>query len=124
MTILFILLYYNSIYNSFSQEDSLTALLPEVLRYDFPVVERKISGFAAALGHAPAGNEKYAKEMALETICTLLEAGDAPKGLRNLGVREADLPDLAARALKDVCVLTSPRQTDEEDLLGILQRSF
>jgi len=54
----------------------------------------------------------------------LLDAGGAPRGLRKLGVREEDLPKLADRALKDVCVLTSPRQTDKEDLLGILKRSF
>jgi alcohol dehydrogenase class IV len=62
--------------------------------------------------------------MALETIDTLLDAGHAPRGLRNLGVREEDLPGLAARALDDVCLLTSPRQTDAEDLLGILKRSY
>ncbi|HEX9776732.1 MAG TPA: iron-containing alcohol dehydrogenase [Geopsychrobacteraceae bacterium] len=100
------------------------ALLPEVLRYDFPVVEAKLAGFATALGHSPAGNERYAEEMALETIDTLLDAGHAPRGLRNLGVREEDLPGLAARALDDVCLLTSPRQTDAEDLLGILKRSY
>ncbi len=99
-------------------------LLPEVLRYDFPVVERKLAGFAAALGHKAAGNEKYAEEMALETVDQLLDAGDAPRGLRELGVREEDLSDLAARALDDVCLLTSPRQTDQEDLLGILKRSY
>jgi alcohol dehydrogenase class IV len=99
-------------------------LLPEVLRYDFPVVERKLEGFATALGHKHAGNEKFAEEMALETIDQLLEAGNAPRGLRNLGVCEEDLPGLAARALDDVCLLTSPRQTDKEDLLGILKRSF
>ena len=99
-------------------------LLPEVLRYDFPVVKRRIPGFATALGHRVAGNEEHAEEMALETIDSLLDAGNAPRSLRTLGVREADLPGLAERALKDVCVLTSPRQTDEEDLLGILKRSY
>lgn len=100
------------------------ALLPEVLRYDFPVVEKKISGFAAALGLNVTGNERQVEEMALEKVDSLLDAGDAPRGLRELGVREEDLPGLAERALKDVCTLTSPRQTDEEDLLGILKRSF
>ncbi|HEY5672465.1 MAG TPA: iron-containing alcohol dehydrogenase [Malonomonas sp.] len=99
-------------------------LLPEVLRYDFPVVQKRLPGFASALGHRVAGNEQYAEEMALETIDHLLDAGNAPRSLRTLGVREEDLPGLAERALKDVCVLTSPRQTDEEDLLGILKRSF
>ncbi|WP_020676768.1 iron-containing alcohol dehydrogenase [Geopsychrobacter electrodiphilus] len=99
-------------------------LLPEVLRYDFPVVKQKLSGFAAALGHNPVGNEGFAEEMALETVDRLLDDGKAPRGLRNLGVREEDLPGLAARALDDVCLLTSPRQTDQEDLLGILKRSY
>lgn len=99
-------------------------LLPEVLRFDFPVVEKKLAGFAAALGHHSAGNGKAAEEMALETIDTLLDAGGGPRSLRKLGVREEDLPGLAERALKDVCVLTSPRQTDEEDLFGILKRAY
>lgn len=100
------------------------ALLPEVLRYDFPVVQRKISDFTTSLGLSPAGNERFAKEMALEMIDTLLDAGNTPRRLKNLGVKEDDLPALAASALKDVCVLTSPRETDERDLLGILKRSF
>lgn len=99
-------------------------LLPEVLRFDFPVVQRKLSGLAAALGHKHADDKGCAEDMALETIDTLLEAGGAPRGLKALGVKEEDLPMLAERALKDVCVLTSPRQTDTDDLLSILKRAF
>jgi alcohol dehydrogenase class IV len=99
-------------------------LLPEVLRYDFPVVERKLKSFASALGLGKSATNAEAGERALEMVDTLLEAGGAPRGLRSLGVKEGDLRGLAERALKDVCVLTSPRQTDEEDLLGILKRSF
>ena len=99
-------------------------LLPEVLRYDFPVVKSKLSGFAQALGHKPDDQDKHTEEMALETVDRLLDAGGGPRDLRQLGVREEDLPGLASRALKDVCLLTSPRQTDEEDLLGILKRSY
>jgi alcohol dehydrogenase class IV len=99
-------------------------LLPEVLRYDFPVVERKLKSFASALGLGKCATSVEAGERALEMVDTLLDAGGAPRGLRSLGVKEGDLPGLAERALKDVCVLTSPRQTDEEDLLGILKRSF
>jgi len=99
-------------------------LLPEVLKFDFPVVRQKIGGLVNALGYHLEGNEQFAEEMAIETVDNLLDAGGVPRGLRKLGVREEDLPKLAERALKDVCVLTSPRQTDEEDLLGILKRSF
>jgi alcohol dehydrogenase class IV len=99
-------------------------LLPEVLKFDFPVVRQKIGGLVRALGYSLPGNEQFAEEMAVEMVDHLLDAGGAPRGLRELGVRQDDLPKLAERALKDVCVLTSPRQTDKEDLLGILKRSY
>jgi alcohol dehydrogenase class IV len=100
------------------------ALLPEVLRYDFPVVREKLPEMAAALGDRAEGDHRMAQEITLEVIGSLLEAVGAPTGLRSLGVREADLPLLAQRAAKDVCLLTSPRETDEDDLLTLLKRAF
>jgi alcohol dehydrogenase len=100
------------------------ALLPEVLRYDFPVVREKLPEMAAALGHRGESDHSMAQEITLEAIDSLLEAGGAPTGLRSLGVREVDLPLLAKRAVKDVCLLTSPRETDEDDLLALLKRAF
>lgn len=100
------------------------ALLPEVLRYDFPVVRDKLPEMAVALGHKHESDYRAAQEMTLETILGLLEAGRAPSSLRSLGVKAEDLPLLAQRAFKDVCLLTSPRETDEEDLLALLKRAF
>lgn len=111
------------LYNT-NHGDVNAVLLPEVLKFDFPVVKEKIQGLVNALGYSLDGNARFADEMALETIDKLLDAGGAPRGLRKLGVREEDLAVLAERALKDVCLLTSPRETDEEDLLGILKRSY
>ncbi|MBW6508077.1 MAG: iron-containing alcohol dehydrogenase [Desulfuromonadales bacterium] len=99
-------------------------LLPEVVKYDYPVVTEKIAGLLNALGCELKGNEEFAEEMTVSVIENLLDAGGSPRGLRTLGVREEDLNKLAELALQDVCVLTSPRQTDAEDLLGILKRSF
>ena len=99
-------------------------LLPEVLLYDFPVVREKLQEMASALGHLQAGNHREAQEMTQETIMAMLEAGGAPGSLRSLGVHEEDLPLLASRAHKDVCLLTSPRETDVEDLLSLLKRAF
>lgn len=99
-------------------------LLPEVLRFDFPVVQRKLSALAASLGQDHADDQDFAEDMALETIDKLLEASGVPRSLKALGVQKEALPVLAERALRDVCILTSPRQTDTDDLLGILQRAF
>jgi alcohol dehydrogenase class IV len=99
-------------------------LLPEVLLYDFPVVTDKIQEMARVMGFQDKDDATGAREMTHETIMKMLEISGTPNSLRELGVREEDLPLLAARAMKDICVMTSPRETDEEDLLALLHRSF
>lgn len=99
-------------------------LLPEVMRFDLPVVAEKLPEMAAVLGHRVSGDNQGAAEMAQETIDSLLDAGGAPRSLRSLGVQREDLPELAHNATQDICILTSPRQASEEDLLKILERAF
>ncbi|MEJ2700361.1 MAG: iron-containing alcohol dehydrogenase, partial [Desulfuromonadales bacterium] len=100
-------------------------LLPEVIRYDLPVVTEKLPEIAYGLGHPVAvGDGRGAAESVQETVETLLDASGAPRSLRSLGVSREDLPDLARNALKDVCIVTSPRQADEGDLLRILERAW
>ena len=99
-------------------------LLPEVLRFDFPVVEEKVAEMSEALGSRWKDDQKGAEETSLETIVEMLDAGGAPTSLRSLGVRSEDLNIIAERASKDVCVLTSPRETDKEDLLNLLKKAY
>ncbi|RLB66593.1 MAG: alcohol dehydrogenase [Deltaproteobacteria bacterium] len=100
------------------------ALLPEVLLYDFPVVADKIPEMARSMGFQAMDDVDGAREMTYESIMKMLEVAGAPSSLRELGVQEEDLPKLAQRAIKDICVLTSPRETDEGDLLALLRRAF
>lgn len=99
-------------------------LLPEVIRYDIPVVTEKLPELAWALGHRINGDVSAAGERVQETLESLLDACSAPRSLRSLGVARKDLPELARRALDDVCIVTSPREADESDLLKILERSY
>jgi alcohol dehydrogenase class IV len=99
-------------------------LLPEVVKYDIPVVAEKLPELAWGLGHRTDGNYSTASEIVQETLDAMLEAAGAPRSLRSLGVVRKDLPELARRALNDVCIVTSPRQADEMDLLAILERSY
>jgi alcohol dehydrogenase len=99
-------------------------LLPEVVKYDIPVVAEKLPELAWGLGHRTDGNYGTASEIVQETLDAMLEAAGAPRSLRSLGVVRKDLPELARRALNDVCIVTSPRQADEADLLAILERSY
>ncbi len=99
-------------------------LLPEVIKYDIPVVMEKLPELAWGLGHRTDGSANMASEVVQETLVSMLEAAGAPRSLRSLGVVRKDLPELARRALKDVCIATSPRQADEKDLLAILERAY
>ncbi len=99
-------------------------LLPEVLRYDIPVVTDKLPELAWGLGQVGGGSVGSASEIVQEKLAAMLDAAGAPRSLRTIGVRKEDLPELARRALKDVCIVTSPRQADEKDLLAILERAY
>jgi len=99
-------------------------LLPEVVRYDIPVVTEKLPELAWGLGHRTDSSASAASEIVQDALNAMLEAAGAPRSLKSLGVAHKDLPELARRALKDVCIVTSPRQADEKDLLTILERSY
>jgi alcohol dehydrogenase class IV len=99
-------------------------LLPEVLRYDLPVVTEKLPELAWGLGHMTKGDNAGALEMVQDTVEALLDASGAPRSLRSIGVVREDLPDLARKALKDICIVTSPRAADEQDLLRILEKAY
>jgi alcohol dehydrogenase class IV len=99
-------------------------LLPEVLRYNFPVVTNKLPELAWGLGHFTTGEINRSSEMVQDTVGALLDAIGAPRSLRSIGVAKKDLPSLACKALKDICIITSPRAADEKDLLRILEKSY
>lgn len=99
-------------------------LLPVVLQYDLPVVMEKLPELAAAFGHPAEEDPDGASEMAQETIENLLDASGAPRSLRSLGVRREDFKELAKRATKDICLVTSPREADEADLVKILEKAY
>ncbi len=99
-------------------------LLPDVLRYYLPVVTGKLHELAWGLGHFSKGEGNGSAEMVQDTVEALLDASGAPRRLRSLGVVQEDLPGLARKALKDICIITSPREADENDLLSILEKSY
>ncbi len=99
-------------------------LLPEVIRYNLPVVEDKLPELAWGLGHRTDGDSKAAGRIIQDAVEGLLHHTHAPRSLRSLGVARDDLPNLARRALEDACILTSPRTARAEDLEAIMERAY
>jgi len=99
-------------------------LLPEVIRYDIPAVTEKLPELAWGLGYRTDDSVDTASEVVQEALSAMLDAAGAPRSLKSLGVERKDLPELARRALKDVCIVTSPREADEKDLVAILEKAY
>jgi alcohol dehydrogenase class IV len=99
-------------------------LLPEVLRFYLPVVTNKLPELAWGFGHFTKGELNRSAEMIQDTVEALLDAIGAPRTLRSIGVAREDLPVIARKALKDICMITSPRAANEKDLLRILENTY
>lgn len=87
-------------------------LLPEVLRFNRPVIGEKWDVMAGLMGDAP---DRYVE--------ALNRRIDMPSGLKAMGVTDAMLDEVSGAALLDHCHATNPRQASQSDYLDILTKS-
>ncbi|WP_353505805.1 iron-containing alcohol dehydrogenase [Alistipes finegoldii] len=66
----------------------------------------------------------HAAQAAVDAVRTLAVRVGIPQRLSSLGVREEDLPRLAASALADVCTPGNPRDTSAEEILALYREAF
>ncbi len=92
-------------------------LLPHVIRYNAQASPDRFVALATAVGlevGAMPGVE--AAELLAEHVRRLADDVGVPRGLRDLGVTEADVHQMAHTALDDACLTTNPREADEADV--------
>jgi alcohol dehydrogenase len=94
-------------------------LLPHVEAFNSKVAASRLTDVGRALDPAGTGPQD-----ALNAIRVLSADIGIPKGLTELGVKEADLPLLATNALKDACGLTNPIQPTHEEVVGIFRAAM
>lgn len=101
-------------------------LLPYVMAFNESVSKSKYREIAIAMG------VKGIEEMSLEQASTqAIEAVKAlslkvgiPEKLKDLGVEKKDIPELAAKAIKDVCTGGNPKGVTFEDVVEIYHNAF
>jgi lactaldehyde reductase len=101
-------------------------LLPYVMAFNAPACGEKFRNIGRAMGVAgidamPLGEAQKATVAAVRQLS--LDVG-VPDKLNALGVKEEDLPALAAAAIKDVCTPGNPRDVTEQDLLNLYKEAF
>jgi len=100
-------------------------LLPHVEKFNMIACPERFADIAVAMGENIEGLSVIeAADLALESIKRLSQDVGIPSGLKELGVKEEDLPILAENALKDACGLTNPRVATKEDIIQIFKNAM
>ena len=100
-------------------------LLPYVQIFNSQVAAGRLRDCAAAMGINVAGmKEDDGAAACVEAISRLGQQVHIPAGLRELGVKENDIPVLATNALKDACGLTNPIQATHQQIMAIYRAAL
>jgi len=100
-------------------------LLPHVQEFNSHVAAARLRDCAAAMGvNVAEMGETEGATACIEAIRNLAQQVNIPAGLRDLGVKEEDIPLLATNALKDACGLTNPIQASHEEIMAIYRAAM
>lgn len=100
-------------------------LLPFVQEYNCSVASARLRDCAQAMGvNVDKLNDKQGAAACIAAIRELARKVGIPAGLRELNVKEEDIPLLASNALKDACGFTNPIQATHEEIMAIFRAAL
>ena len=100
-------------------------LLPVIMEFNAPAALSKYVDIAKAMNVYKDGmSREEAAKAAVEAVKALSVKVGIPQHLSELGIKEEDLPRLAASAIADVCTPGSPREVTEEIILELYKKAF
>jgi alcohol dehydrogenase len=96
-----------------------------VEKFNLIACPERFADIAVAMGEKVEGLSTIeAADMALEAIRRLSGDIGIPSGLKELGVKEEDMPILAENAMKDACGVTNPRKATKEEIIQIYKNAM
>lgn len=100
-------------------------LLPHVQAFNATVAAARLGDVARAMGvDTRSLTPDAAAQACLQTIRQLAADVGIPSGVGQLGAKEADIPTLAANAMKDACGLTNPRVPSFDEVCAIFRAAL
>lgn len=104
---------------------SITTLLPEVIAFNFPVAGERYRRIGETMGLDVAGVSLSEVQTALTTrLRELLKSMEIEHSMREIGINKNDIPALAAKAMEDPDIATTPREPTLHDIEEIYERAF
>ncbi len=98
--------------------------LPAVMAFNRASCTSRLARIAEAMGDTSLAREEVLAGSAIQRVRKLNAVLGIPARLYDVGVREEDLPRIAARAFEDASHQTNPRKCSEGDLLEIAREAF
>ena len=100
-------------------------LLPHVQVFNSKVAAARLRDCAKAMNiDVSAMNDEQGAAACVDAIRKLARQVNIPAGLRDLNVKEEDIPVLATNALKDACGFTNPVQATHEEIMAIYRAAM
>ena len=100
-------------------------LLPYVMEYNADAAGEKFKYIAQAMGVDVSGmTPKQYKKAAVDAVRKLSSDVNIPQKLHDIGVKEEDIPSLAASAIKDACTPGNPKDATIEDIEALFRKAF
>jgi lactaldehyde reductase len=98
-------------------------LLPTIMEFNAPAALPKYVEIAKAMNVYKEGmTQEEAATAAVDAVKALSIKVGIPQRLTDLGIKEEDLPRLAASAFTDVCTPGNPREVTEEIILDLYKK--
>ncbi|MBI3964430.1 MAG: iron-containing alcohol dehydrogenase [Chloroflexi bacterium] len=99
--------------------------LPHTMRFNLDVAADRLATLAETLGLSARGAEPTeAAGRAIDAVADLIETLRLPARLRDVGVKEADLPQVAEDTMRDYVLSYNPKPATSADVLSILQAAW
>ncbi len=101
-------------------------LLPAIMAYNAEYTGEKYRHVAAAMGVENVASLSLAdaRQAAIDAVSRLNSDVGIPARLRDVGMSDADIDDLAKAALADVCTGGNPRETNLDEIKALYRQSY
>lgn len=98
-------------------------LLPTIMEFNMPKCIEKFGVIAQTMGVDTTGmSAQEAAQAAVDAVKALSIRVGIPQTLTALGIKEEDIPALAAQAIADVCTPGNPRDVTEAEIVELYKK--
>ena len=98
-------------------------LLPTIMEFNMPKCIEKFGIIAKTMGVNTDGmTAEQAAQAAVDAVKALSIRVGIPQTLTELGIKESDIPALAAQAIADVCTPGNPRDVTEAEIVELYKK--